>query len=503
MLSPRGMVDSGVPVVPQVVVYNSGQVDESLAVVVMFEDGFVDVVEIPFLGAMRSDTVEFRPWTPQVAESTGVWAWTECIPDSYPSDDTLYQRFLVVRFAVSMEMVRPDTLDSGQVFVPQCWVRNGGNVPVSFNLTFNIPGEYSSATSGSLPPGEQQLMDAPDQWIARPGTWVMTDSLTVVSPDTHVFWQEDTMVVRGEIFHDVEAVRVLAPTGTIDTMTMTMPSFEARNNSPVNETCWAWFMVVNPAQETVYNESINTVLQGTESLFFRPSRFRTLGPHQVTCSLFCARDQNPGNDATRGVFEVVAQGLPDIRIVQLNTPPDTIDTIQPVMVMLRLRNQGTVLDTGWSYVFISDPGRDTLVYAESVPFRLNPGQEEGYGFPPRMFRVIGPYSGLCHFWSYGGCADSQEFYFYVRPGMGIAEGRESRAGRAAATLVGGVLFWQERGARNAGRAAELLDIGGKRVAELRPGANDVSGLSPGIYFVRQASGVERDASGVTKVVVTR
>jgi hypothetical protein len=38
---------------------------------------------------------------------------------------------------------------------------------------------------------------------------------------------------------------------------------------------------------------------------------------------------------------------------------------------------------------------------------------------------------------------------------------------------------------------------------LRPGANDVSGLTPGIYFLRQASSVMRDASSITKVVVAR
>ncbi len=38
---------------------------------------------------------------------------------------------------------------------------------------------------------------------------------------------------------------------------------------------------------------------------------------------------------------------------------------------------------------------------------------------------------------------------------------------------------------------------------LQPGANDVRALAPGVYLVRQASSVRRDASSVTKVVVTR
>jgi hypothetical protein len=51
--------------------------------------------------------------------------------------------------------------------------------------------------------------------------------------------------------------------------------------------------------------------------------------------------------------------------------------------------------------------------------------------------------------------------------------------------------------------AELLDVGGRAVCELHAGPNDVSRLAPGVYFVRPASGVEREASSVTKVVVQR
>ncbi len=46
------------------------------------------------------------------------------------------------------------------------------------------------------------------------------------------------------------------------------------------------------------------------------------------------------------------------------------------------------------------------------------------------------------------------------------------------------------------QAASLLDAAGRKVAELHAGANDVSHLAPGVYFVRQAS-------GVAKVVIAR
>ncbi len=60
---------------------------------------------------------------------------------------------------------------------------------------------------------------------------------------------------------------------------------------------------------------------------------------------------------------------------------------------------------------------------------------------------------------------------------------------------------------------ELLDIGGRRVLALHSGANDVSRLPPGVYFIReqsalsgQHSGTEhgaRDTVHVRKVVLQR
>jgi len=48
----------------------------------------------------------------------------------------------------------------------------------------------------------------------------------------------------------------------------------------------------------------------------------------------------------------------------------------------------------------------------------------------------------------------------------------------------------------------LLDISGRRVMDLRPGANDVSRLSPGVYFVRGAQ-AQAQAQAVRKVVIAR
>ena len=73
-----------------------------------------------------------------------------------------------------------------------------------------------------------------------------------------------------------------------------------------------------------------------------------------------------------------------------------------------------------------------------------------------------------------------------------------------ATVVRSVLLLPHAvgGERLAG-GARLLDATGRKVLDLHQGPNDVSRLSPGIYFVRSASGLKREVLGVTKVIVTQ
>jgi len=75
---------------------------------------------------------------------------------------------------------------------------------------------------------------------------------------------------------------------------------------------------------------------------------------------------------------------------------------------------------------------------------------------------------------------------------------EASSFKPAATVVRGVLWLSAKGeGRMASR--DLLDIAGRQVMALHPGANDVRILSSGIYFVRS------EASAVLnrRVVITK
>jgi len=95
----------------------------------------------------------------------------------------------------------------------------------------------------------------------------------------------------------------------------------------------------------------------------------------------------------------------------------------------------------------------------------------------------------------------------VDPNPGIEEQSREAMGngqKPMATIVRDVLQLEVDGGQHSAYRVELLDAAGRRVLDLHVGANDVSGLAPGVYFVRsEPSAVSRKPSAVTKVVVSR
>jgi Neuraminidase (sialidase) len=104
--------------------------------------------------------------------------------------------------------------------------------------------------------------------------------------------------------------------------------------------------------------------------------------------------------------------------------------------------------------------------------------------------------------------DGNNEIYYKRNPTGNTAVEESHRPQApnykpAATIVRGVLFLGVDSRQHSAYRADLLDAAGRKAMVLRLGANDVSHLAPGVYFVQEASGVEREASAFTKVLISR
>ena len=91
--------------------------------------------------------------------------------------------------------------------------------------------------------------------------------------------------------------------------------------------------------------------------------------------------------------------------------------------------------------------------------------------------------------------------------VGVEEGfrPQPASAKPLPSIVRGVLMLGAVDSRqNTAYRAEMLNVTGRKVMDLRSGANDVRALAPGVYFIRsRPSAVSRQPLTVTKVVVTR
>jgi len=88
----------------------------------------------------------------------------------------------------------------------------------------------------------------------------------------------------------------------------------------------------------------------------------------------------------------------------------------------------------------------------------------------------------------------------LHPGVEEMSNAERRMTNGRATVVSGVLNLGVDSRQQTGYRAELLDISGRKLLNLKVGANDVRALAPGVYFVREA---QAQAQAVQKIVLTR
>ncbi len=102
---------------------------------------------------------------------------------------------------------------------------------------------------------------------------------------------------------------------------------------------------------------------------------------------------------------------------------------------------------------------------------------------------------------------SGEVWFSTNRPLAIAEEPMQQAiiAQPSATVVRNVLVLGAVDSRQETEyRAELLSIAGRKVLDLKAGANDVSVLAPGVYFIREGLGTRGERSGKTrKVVVAR
>jgi Neuraminidase (sialidase) len=111
--------------------------------------------------------------------------------------------------------------------------------------------------------------------------------------------------------------------------------------------------------------------------------------------------------------------------------------------------------------------------------------------------VLAAAGSRAHLISYDNREGNFEIYYKRNLTAGGVEetmNDERRTTNVGRTIIRGVLFLAARGEMREARC-ELLDVSGRRVLHLKPGANDVSRLAPGVYFIRS------EPSAVRRIIV--
>lgn len=90
------------------------------------------------------------------------------------------------------------------------------------------------------------------------------------------------------------------------------------------------------------------------------------------------------------------------------------------------------------------------------------------------------------------------------PGVEASPSALTPKTRTEATIIRGELLLDAVAGRpHSACATGLLDIGGRKILDLHPGANDVRSLAPGVYFYREPSANGGERCTVSRIIITR
>ena len=141
-------------------------------------------------------------------------------------------------------------------------------------------------------------------------------------------------------------------------------------------------------------------------------------------------------------------------------------------------------------------GPDFVVHADDQE-QITPAVAAGPG-GQAMFVDCGWVDSLT-----GRPANTYRIWGWLDPAAAVRESFKPQASspKPGPTIVRGVLYLGVDSRQHSAYRAGLLDAAGRKVLDLKSGANDVSRLAPGVYFVR--SPLVNRHSSITKVVVAR
>ncbi|MBN2466026.1 VCBS repeat-containing protein [candidate division WOR-3 bacterium] len=318
ILVPSGIVDSGVQVTPAVVVRNFGKQSAAFPTTIMIGSSYSQTLN-DTLAAGAADTLRFPVWNAGPVGTQTIVCFTTLSSDENPGNDTLVDSVRVRRVfdldVAPIKLLAPaGTVDSGTVHLPSVVVRNLGRTAAGFPVTMKLGAGYSVTVQETLVAGLSDTIVFPS-WTAEPVGPVFITCYTALvgDQDPHNDTIGDTLTVLGPPEHDVGAVAILAPTGTVSSGDTVIPRARIRNYGNRVERFFDVRFRIGANYSRTANEARMLYPDSTVELAF-PAWVAVSGTWAVSCSTMLSSDANRANDkaaSTVRVFEQLLHIEPD------------------------------------------------------------------------------------------------------------------------------------------------------------------------------------------------
>ena len=311
ILAPTGTLDSGTSIVPRVVVKNLGISADVFPVTLCIGAGYTGTVQ-DTLPAGFSDTVSFPAWTAAPAGRLPVVCFTGLQSDEDTANDTLTDSVLVLRASIhdvsAVSITVPaGTVDFGTVCIPQAVVRNLGRQEETFPVTMQIGVAYSQSVSESLAAGISDTVSFP-AWTATPTGVLPVTCFTALVGDENPTNDtiNDSVRVVGPPVHDVGAVAILSPTGTVYTGDTVIPRARISNFGNTAERFFDVRFRIGPSYDRTVSVTQTLQPDSTVELTFEPWVAEP-GNRVVSCSTMLTSDANRANDKVASTVRAFQQ----------------------------------------------------------------------------------------------------------------------------------------------------------------------------------------------------
>ncbi len=383
--SPKGEIDSGLPITPSCSVYNRGIKDTSYWVRIKVGDSYNRLSYVSNHPARTYLYLQFPPDSNFPRGRYSVSCSTRLGIDTDRSNDKKIDSFSIrVRDVGVTQLLLPETIDSLSEITPACSVHNYGTTIETYPVRLKIGDFYNEvATVSNHSPGQTLHLTFPSYTHWRRGNWIASCS-TELNQDLVVVNDKDTSSIFVRVF-DVQTIQINSPTGIVDLGEVYPVQARIKNNGNTNVSFDVKFEITDGYSDT---KSVSDLAPGTEiDLDFADWQANSPGSFTTKCSTRLTNDMITTNDKSTG--SVFVQYL-DAQCLSIDEPIGTVNYGEIIYPKATVRNNSNTEKT-FDVTFWIEGSK----YEDTRSITLGPNEEEQLTFAEWVAEPIGSLGIRC------------------------------------------------------------------------------------------------------------